>query len=147
MKNPIFLLFTIFIFQSLTAQKVTATADNQKILIDSFKSLSDESGCQVILTTHSPGLASELPAESIRFIDRNSSDQPIIESGIDVFDKAAKTLGVTPDSRVKVLICVEGPTDVIALKCLSKALHHEKNELIDLSTDPPRYRTNPFVWY
>lgn len=110
--------------------------NNQKILIDSFKSLSEEKSCQVILTTHSPGLASELPASSIRFINRNESGNPIIESGVDVFEKVANALGVTPDSRVKVLVCVEGPTDVVALKCLSRALHIEKSNLIDLSTDP-----------
>ncbi|WP_164125933.1 AAA family ATPase, partial [Stenotrophomonas maltophilia] len=35
--------------------------NNQRVLIDSFKSLAEDSGCQVILTTHSPGFASELP--------------------------------------------------------------------------------------
>ena len=90
----------------------------------------------MILTTHSPGLASELLAESIRFVDRDNAGKPCIEKGIDVFDKAAKALGVTPDSRVKVLCCVEGPTDVSALKCLSKALNISDPGLIDLSTDP-----------
>lgn len=109
--------------------------NNQKILIDSFKSLSEESTCQVILTTHSPGLASELPANSIRYISKGENNSPIIESGINVFDKVAKALGVTPDSRVKVLVCVEGPTDVDALKCLSNALHTSDNTIVNLSND------------
>lgn len=108
---------------------------NQKILIDSFISLSQEDNCQVILTTHSPGLASELPATSIRFIDKNGTQQPTINDGADVFDVVAKALGVVPDSRVKALICVEGPTDVIALKCLSKALNIEDPTVPDLSSD------------
>lgn len=124
------------IIYALEEPETAQHPNNQKILIDSFKSLSIESGCQVILTTHSPGLASELPADSIRFIDRDNNGNPIINSGVDVFAKVAQVLGVTPDSRVKALVCVEGPTDVQALKCLSHALHLENPTLIDLSTDP-----------
>lgn len=124
------------IIYALEEPETAQHPNNQKILIESFKLLSQENDCQVILTTHSPGLASELPANSIRFIDRDKFGKPIIESGVDVFEKVANALGVTPDSRVKVLICVEGPTDVIALKCLSKALYYENKELIDLSNDP-----------
>jgi putative ATP-dependent endonuclease of the OLD family len=108
--------------------------NNQRILIDSFKSLANESGCQVILTTHSPGLASELPAESIRFIHKHQG-QPSIQAGADVFGEVAKSLGLIPDSRVKVILCVEGPTDVTAFKCLSRALHLEDRDLPDLSRD------------
>lgn len=110
--------------------------NNQKILLDSFKSLASEPACQVILTTHSPGFASELPSSSIRFIDRDNLGKPKIEDGSDVFEDVAKTLGLIPDSRVKVLIFVEGPTDVQALKSLSKALHQADPSVIDLSSDP-----------
>nr|WP_299338386.1 ATP-binding protein [Allomuricauda sp.] len=109
--------------------------NNQKVLIESFKSLANESDCQIILTTHSPGLASELPINSLRFVSRNDSNSLTIEFGEDVFPKIAKTLGVTPDSRVKVLLCVEGPTDVIALCCLSKSLRTKYTELPDLEND------------
>ncbi|MCD8416034.1 ATP-binding protein [Tenacibaculum dicentrarchi] len=123
------------IIYALEEPETAQHPNNQKILIDSFKSLSEEDTCQVILTTHSPGLASELPANSIRFIDKDDADKPCIDSGIDVFDKVASVLGVTPDSRVKVLICVEGPTDVQALKSLSEALHSEDNTIINLAKD------------
>ena len=110
--------------------------NNQRILIESFKSLSSEAGCQVILTTHSPGFASDLPNGSIRFICRDpNTDKLVIQAGADVFGAVAQTLGVTPDSRVKVLLCVEGPTDVSAFKALSKALHVEDNSLPNLATD------------
>jgi energy-coupling factor transporter ATP-binding protein EcfA2 len=110
--------------------------NNQKILIDSFKSLASEPACQVLLTTHSPGFASELPGASIRFIDRDSLGEPKIEEGVDVFEDVAKTLGLVPDSRVKLLIFVEGPTDVHALKSLSNALHQADSKVVDLSKDP-----------
>lgn len=110
--------------------------NNQRILIDSFKSLASESECQVILTTHSPGFAADLPNESIRFIFREEeAGKTVIQAGADVFGAVAETLGVTPDSRVKVLLCVEGPTDVAAFKALSKALHAEDNSLPNLEID------------
>lgn len=110
--------------------------NNQRILIDSFTSLSEDPGCQVILTTHSPGFASALPQDSIRYVSRHAATKkPQIESGVDVFGHVAEALGVTPDSRVQVLVCVEGPTDVLALKALSRALHQADSTLPDLASD------------
>lgn len=109
---------------------------NQRLLIQSLKSLSDQPSCQVLLSTHSPGLASELPIDSIRFLTRDAADNPTLVTGADVFDDVAKALGVMPNSHVKVLVCVEGPTDVTALRCLSSALHRENPEVPDLYTDP-----------
>lgn len=108
----------------------------QRILIESFKALASEPGCQVLLTTHSPGFASELPVESIRYVRRHTeTGMPCVDSGTDVFGEVADALGVTPDSRVKVLLCLEGPTDVTAFKCLSRAMHEEDPTLPNLATD------------
>lgn len=107
----------------------------QKILQKSFIELSNESSCQVILTTHSPGFASELPMEGVRYVLRDEHDEPDIKSGVDVLGEVSKALGVTPDSRVKLLCCVEGPTDVIALKALSRALHLEDQTILNLADD------------
>lgn len=124
------------IIYALEEPETAQHPNNQKILIESFKSLANERDCQIILTTHSPGLASELPVNSLRFVNRDiSSGELKIESGNGIFVKVAEALGVTPDSRVKVLICVEGPTDVIALSCLSKALNVKYPEIPDLSND------------
>jgi putative ATP-dependent endonuclease of the OLD family len=60
---------------------------------------------------------------------------PAIDAGAEIFGPVAEALGVVPDSRVKVLFCVEGPTDVAALKCLSRALHLEDRTIPDLSRD------------
>jgi putative ATP-dependent endonuclease of the OLD family len=68
-------------------------------------------------------------------VTRNTIGNPTINVGIDVFGPVAEALGVIPDSRVKVLLYVEGPTDVAALKCLSHALHSATPDLPDLSTD------------
>jgi len=87
----------------------------------------------VLLTTHSPGFAAELPTESIRFVTRDDNGNPRIDAGVDVFDQVAQALGVVADSRIKVLLCVEGPTDVTAFKCLSHALHLDDPSIPDLS--------------
>ena len=109
---------------------------NLRILIDSFKALSEDPGCQVLLTTHSPGFASSLPQESIRYVSLHAeTKKPQIQSGVDVFGQVAEALGVTPDSRVQVLVCVEGPTDVLALKALSSALHQSDATLPNLACD------------
>jgi putative ATP-dependent endonuclease of OLD family len=52
-----------------------------------------------------------------------------------VFGAVADTLGLTPDSRIKVLVCAEGPTDVDALKHLSHALHQVDNTIPSLLTE------------
>ncbi len=109
--------------------------NNQEILLDSLKVLAANPGCQVVLTTHSPGLASELPTAGIRFVTRDVADMPMIDAGVDVFGQVAEPLGVVPDSRVKVLFCVEGPNDVAAFKWLSHALHLADPTLPDLSVD------------
>lgn len=124
------------IIYALEEPETAQHPNNQKILIESFKQISENVGCQVLLTTHSPGLASELPASSIRFITRDENGNPKIDAGAEVFGQVSETLGLTPDSRVKVLICVEGPTDVKALKHLSKAINLEDPKIIDLSADP-----------
>ena len=109
---------------------------NQKILVRSFMEIAEAPNAQVILTTHSPGLASDLPVDSIRFVSGpRRQETPIITSGADVFGTVADALGLTPDSRVRVLICVEGPTDVDALSHLSAALHADDPTLPNLFTD------------
>jgi AAA15 family ATPase/GTPase len=109
--------------------------NNQKILQQAFSDLANEENCQVIVTTHSPGFASDLPMEGIRYVSRNENGHPCIESGADVLGKVADALGVTPDSRVKLLCCVEGPTDVKAIKALSRALNKEDAGIPDLTID------------
>jgi putative ATP-dependent endonuclease of OLD family len=109
---------------------------NQKVLLEAFREMARAHGCQVLLTTHSPGLAGHLPAESLRFVSKSSSAGPQIEAASDSsWDAMADDLGILPDDRVRVLVCVEGPHDVAGLSGLSHALHLEDPALIDLSAD------------
>ena len=110
---------------------------NQRILLESFQDLAAEPGCQVLLTTHSPGFASYLPIDSFRFVRSGDNGQPQVDTAVDAtWEAMVAALGVVPDNRVRVLICVEGPTDVAALKCLSHSLHCADTELPNLASDP-----------
>jgi hypothetical protein len=58
---------------------------NQQILLQSFRNLALNTNSEVILTTHSPSLAGELPVEGIRFVtSRGGGSCPEILSGEDV---------------------------------------------------------------
>lgn len=111
--------------------------DNQRMLLESFGDLAAEPGCQVILTTHSPGFANYLPLDSFRFV-RELEDGSRTVAGEDevTWEAMVKTLGIVPDNRVRVLVCVEGPTDVIALERLSAALHSADTSIPDLGSNP-----------
>lgn len=127
---------TTNIIYAIEEPETSQHPNNQKILINSLLELSSEPGCQVLITTHSPGLASFLPIESFRFIHKTEDCKVKIENANeDTWTKIALSLGVIPDNRIKVLICMEGKTDIIALKCLSKALHANDHTLVDLSSD------------
>lgn len=108
---------------------------NQKILLESFQDLASEPGCQVMLSTHSPGFASFLPVDSFRFIRKEADGTRVVEdSGDAMIGNVAAALGVVPDNRVRVLVCVEGPTDIMALKCLSRILHQHDATIPNLET-------------
>lgn len=110
----------------------------QKLIIQSFYDLSQSDNCQVILTTHSPNLAQELPVDSIRFVSRDEQNMPLIKTGEATMSEVIDTLGILPDisSRVKVMMCVEGPTDVVAMKCFGRCMHSKYPEIIDVEKDP-----------
>jgi len=110
---------------------------NQKMLLESLEDLATEPGCQVLLTTHSPGFASYLPISSFRFVQAGQDGQPVVERAQnETWEEMVSALGVVPDNRVKVLICVEGPNDVLALGALSRVLHISDETLPDISSDP-----------
>ena len=109
---------------------------NQKILLESFQQMAATAGCQVLLTTHSPSLAGHLPADSLRFVSKMKGTAPqIIPASASTWSAIAEDLGILPDDRVRVLVCVEGPGDVLALRALSNALNLGGDAVINLSSD------------
>lgn len=114
---------------------------NQKILIDSFYELANSGNSQVILTTHSPNLSKELPLESIRFVTRDEDGTPLVLACApdnDVIEKVFDALGILPDvhPHVKVVVCVEGPTDIVAMHSFNRCLREHYPDMVNLETNP-----------
>jgi predicted ATP-dependent endonuclease of OLD family len=114
--------------------------DHQKMLIKALLEISNNGG-QVLISTHAPGLAGEVPIKSLRFIDKNADDRRTVHSAdtdeAQVFyNNIAERLGMLPDSLVRVMICVEGINDFRFLRNISHTLHQSDNSLPDLSNDP-----------
>lgn len=115
--------------------------NNQKILIDSFYELANSGNSQVILTTHSPNLSKELPLESIRFVTRDDQDKPLVlicAPDNDVIEKVFDALGILPDIKphVKVVVCVEGPTDIVAMHSFNRCLREHYPDMLNIEDNP-----------
>lgn len=111
--------------------------DNQRRLIQALRELSRQVGCQVLLTTHVPGLAELVPVDSLRYVRREGSGC-IVETGDDpsVLQAIADSLGVLPRQTVRLLVCVEGPTDVEMLVRLARLWRSQDQAIPDLESDP-----------
>ena len=87
---------------------------NQRMLLEALAELSEHEACQVILTTHVPGLAGLLPVGSLGHVTRNSEGIVEVHTGEDdIYEVIAEELGVIPDNRVRVFLCLEGPNYIL----------------------------------
>lgn len=111
--------------------------EHQIEIIHSLVSLAEQQNTQVIFTTHSSNLVSEIPIETIRYIDNEpilSVKTPILADGTkddSLLSLIIQKLGIlpSPTDKVKVLLYVEGNNDVTALKGYSKLLF--ENDVIE----------------
>jgi putative ATP-dependent endonuclease of OLD family len=117
--------------------------DNQEMLVDALLELAHTESSQVLITTHVPALASRIPCQNLRYITCSESagqtieHPPQTEDEEDIFcQKIADALGVLPETRVRVLICVEGPNDIAFLQHISHILHNHDNSIPDLADNP-----------
>lgn len=121
--------------------------DAQRMIVNTFKEMTEKNGCQIIITTHVPGLAALLPIQSLRYIT-NSEGYPEVAVGTEdagILARIADTLGVLPDLTpplapqhhdVKLVICVEGPNDVAFLTAISRTAHQADPSIVDLNSSP-----------
>lgn len=96
----------------------------QEMLFDALAQVSQRENTQVLITTHSPRLASKVSKDNLRFIFNLEGINYIQTGNEENFRIIADTLGVGPllsDKlhKVKVIVCVEGPTDVAFLLHIS----------------------------
>jgi len=102
--------------------------DHQQKLIEAFLSLSEREDTQIILTTHSPGIAGLLLIENLRFLYKKDDKVVVEYDSDDILEKIAESLGVLPSvdkdkvDKLKLIACVEGPTDVEFYKRLSRII-------------------------
>ncbi|PKP61562.1 hypothetical protein CVT91_02795 [Candidatus Atribacteria bacterium HGW-Atribacteria-1] len=113
--------------------------EHQRQLIEAFLELSSRDDTQIILSTHSPGIAGLLPVESLRFLSKRDG-RILIEKGTnEILEKIAESLGVLPSiekekiNKLKLIVCMEGPTDVEFFKRLSKKIAEDIS--IDIEND------------
>lgn len=110
---------------------------NQRLIIETLCDLAEQENCQVLITTHVPGLAGLLPIDSIRYIFKDGDGENNINVGdAQTLKRVADELGVIPDERVQIFVCVEGPHDVSFLKHLSKLLNSVDPSIPALGIDP-----------
>jgi len=111
---------------------------NQRLLIEAFQDLANSDKCQVLITTHVPALVEKIPTDSLRHITRTLDNGLEIKNGDNtVFKNIANDLGVYPDSRASVLVCVEGPNDINFLKNIGKIYFEEGIANVpDITNDP-----------
>ncbi len=111
--------------------------NNQRMLIKALLDLASEDDCQVIITTHVPALAGLIPIKGIRYITICEDGSRLVREGDDeTISQIADELGVLPDERVRVLVCVEGPNDVSFLMHIADILRRDDPTVVDLRSDP-----------
>ena len=104
---------------------------NQRILLRALMELSSE--YQVVVTTHTPMLARSLPDKSLRYVHVNTDGTRSIKVGGPGTNALfARTLGVLPDTSVKLFIGVEGPNDIALLQGMTAALRSHGDDVPDL---------------
>lgn len=114
--------------------------DHQRMLMQALLEIAANTG-QVIISTHAPGLAGEVPVHSLRLLDMDERAIRHVrsaesEDSTSFFNDLAKRLGMLPDNLVRVLVCVEGKNDIRFLKHVSHTLNAADPQLPDLSCDP-----------
>lgn len=115
--------------------------NNQVKVIEVLQAIASTENCQVLLTTHVPALASLLPIEAIRYITYDEFGHRQIYgasevAGDDVLIRVANDLGVFPDKRVKVLVCVEGSHDLQFLQHMNALFQKENPNFTDIFNSP-----------
>jgi hypothetical protein len=109
---------------------------NQRLVVEAFRELSEQDTCQVVLTTHVPGLAGLVPTGGVRYLAKQGDGSTTIELGTEqVLKTVADELGVLPDKRIQVFLCVEGPTDVSFLRHINRIICKSDTTIPDLSND------------
>lgn len=110
--------------------------DNQRLLVQALKELAANENTQVMVTSHTPGLAGLLPSDNLRCV-RKQADGTVKVSHCNDDDLTviANELGVLPDGRVKALVFVEGANDIEFFERVSAMLKQNSADVVDFTSD------------
>lgn len=128
------------IIYALEEPETSQHPHHQLLLIEAFKTLAKSSNNQVILTTHSPGIAKQIEPNCLIFLEKIEKEIIVSREEDDIFRKVADELGVLPSielediSKVKLAICVEGKNDIAFLKKISQSIP-ELNSICDIENE------------
>lgn len=110
--------------------------DNQRLLVQALKELAVDANSQVLVTSHTPGLAGLLPSESLRCVRKQDDGTASVSHCTDDdLTTIANELGVLPDRRVQALVFVEGTNDIEFLERISALLKPTMADVVDFTTD------------
>ncbi|TAG81960.1 MAG: hypothetical protein EAZ21_04730, partial [Betaproteobacteria bacterium] len=110
--------------------------DNQRLLVNALKELAGNEGTQVLVTSHTPGLAGLLPSDSLRVVLKQPDGTAYVSRCEDSnLASLANELGVLPDRRVQALVFVEGTNDIEFLERISAMLKPHFADVVDLSRE------------
>ncbi|MFN4247185.1 MAG: ATP-binding protein [Flavipsychrobacter sp.] len=111
--------------------------NHQKILISAFQELSESENTQVFITTHNPAIASLVSEDSLYLVTVDLNGNTTIQSGHpNILREIASNLGLLPSPvQPRLLVCVEGPNDVVFLKNISSIIHPQRQDLPNLMID------------
>jgi putative ATP-dependent endonuclease of the OLD family len=109
---------------------------NQRLLVQALKELTVDESTQVLVTSHTPGLAGLLPSDSLRCV-RKLADGTAAVSRCDEADLViiANELGVLPDRRVQALVFVEGTNDIEFFERVSAILKPDNPDVVDFTIE------------
>ena len=111
--------------------------NHQEMLIKAFQDLADTNNTQVLITTHNPALAGLVNEDDLRLVTEDAHHNiAVLDSQQNIMRTIADTLGMLPEPlKPRLLICVEGPNDVIFFKNISATIHATRNDLPNLSAN------------
>lgn len=107
----------------------------QKKVLETFEKLS-KLNYQIILTTHSPSIVRQMKENNIIFLKKEGKTTIIKQADSlqqDELLEISNTLGITPNILAKLIISVEGETDINIIKSFNNI--KELKDIIDLEKE------------
>lgn len=106
---------------------------NQRILLTALRELSEQPGCQVVFTTHTPLLVRDLPLASLKHVSANGNgSRTVLEDAPDTYRNITNSLGVIADHNIQLFIGLEGVNDIDFLCNMSVMLRAGGEDVLDL---------------